>query len=350
MIKYNNEIDIIALIAKVFKEKKILLLFIAVFTVIGITVALNTEKKYTAYVVLAPEITGMGMSHSLGDLASMVGVDLGGKGNSADAIYPDIYPDVFASNNFIIPLFNVKVTLQNTGEDKTYYKHLLEDDKIPFWGYPAIWIASIGKNQSTNDANKKIDPFRLTKLQDAICHKIRNSISCLIDKKNNVITIAVSDNDPQVAAIIADTIQVRLQNYIAAYRTQKARNDLKYAQKIYTESKQEYIKAQQIFGTYSDTNTDVVLQSFKLKQNELENEMQLKYNIYNQAVLQLQHAKAKVQENTPAFTVIQTASIPLNASSIPRSFIVFAFIIVGFLIDVFWVCIGRDLYNKYYSK
>ena len=46
--------------------------------------------------------------------------------------------------------------------------------------------------------------------------------------------------------------------------------------------------------------------------------MQLKYNIYQQVVEQLQLAKAKVQERTPAFTIIEDATVPVKHSSRPK--------------------------------
>ena len=55
-----------------------------------------------------------------------------------------------------------------------------------------------------------------------------------------------------------------------------------------------------------------MLQTFKSKQDDLENDMQLKYNAYTQIYEQLQLSKAKVQERTPAFTVVQSASVPIK--------------------------------------
>ncbi|EFM00726.1 hypothetical protein HMPREF0658_2336, partial [Hoylesella marshii DSM 16973 = JCM 13450] len=135
-----HEIDVVGIFKQILREKKPLAWCVGIMMVLGVVVALNTEKTYTANVVLAPEITGMGMSQSLGDLASMVGVNLGSSGSSTDAIYPDIYPDVFASNDFIIPLFQVPVMLKDSTSSKTYYIHLLKDHKVPFWKYPALWI------------------------------------------------------------------------------------------------------------------------------------------------------------------------------------------------------------------
>ena len=86
-------------------------------------------------------------------------------------------------------------------------------------------------------------------------------------------------------------------------------------QKLFGEARAQYDKARQVYAAYADANQEVALQSYKLKEEDLENDMQLKYNIYQQVVEQLQLAKAKVQERTPAFTVVQGASVPLRHSS-----------------------------------
>ena len=69
--------------------------------------------------------------------------------------------------------------------------------------------------------------------------------------------------------------------------------------------------------------------------------MQLRFNIYTQLSQRLQLAEAKVQERTPVFTVIQGASVPLLASSTPRSYIVLLFVFLGVLADAAWVLFLR---------
>ena len=67
--------------------------------------------------------------------------------------------------------------------------------------------------------------------------------------------------------------------------------------------------------------------------------MQLKYNIYTNVVEQLQLAKAKVQERTPAFTVIQSATVPIKHSSRPKIVTLLIWLILGFLLRfgiLFW--------------
>ena len=46
--------------------------------------------------------------------------------------------------------------------------------------------------------------------------------------------------------------------------------------------------------------------------DDLENEMQLQYKAYNTASAQLLAAEAKVQQETPAFTTLQSATVPVK--------------------------------------
>ena len=80
-----------------------------------------------------------------------------------------------------------------------------------------------------------------------------------------------------------------------------------------------------------------------MKEEELENEMQIKYQAYAQIEQQIRAAKARIQERTPAFTVIQNATIPNKSSNTPRSLIVLLWIFLGGIISSFWVLFGANL-------
>ena len=84
------------------------------------------------------------------------------------------------------------------------------------------------------------------------------------------------------------------------------------------DAKKDYEEARRKYGSYADANTDVILESYKAKQTDMENDMQLKYNTYTTLNTQLQAAKAKVQERTPAFTVIKGADVPIKPAGPKR--------------------------------
>ncbi|MBO7537727.1 MAG: chain-length determining protein [Prevotella sp.] len=302
--------------------------------VIGVILAFATPKIYKSTVILAPEESGSSFSGSLSSLASMVGMNMK-IGQTGDALYPEIYPDLMESTGFIVGMFPVTVTKSKSGETYTYFDYLQKHQKLAFYEYPIDWLNSLKEKFSDDEQTKaghKVDSKHLTKKEFDIVKAINGKMNCSVDKKTNVITIVVKDQDPQIAATIADSAQMHLQRTITDYRTKKARVDLEYMQQLFDEAHKEYSKARQKYAAFGDSYQNLKMQSYVLKGDELENEMQLKYTIYQQVVEQLQLAKAKVQERTPAFTIVQEATVPVKHSSRPKIVTLIIWMILGFLL------------------
>ena len=302
--------------------------------VIGVILAFATPKIYKSTVILAPEESGSSFSGSISSLAAMVGMNMK-IGQTGDALYPEIYPDLMGSTGFVVGLFPVTVTRNKTGETYTYFDYLDKHQKKAFYEYPQDWIKQVKDLFTTEEkvpADHKVDPKHLTKKEFDVAKNIMGKIDCSVDKKTNVITIEVEDQDPLIAATVADSLQMHLQRTITDYRTKKARIDLEYMQKLFDEAHREYAKARQKYAAFGDSYMNLKMQSYVLKGDELENEMQLKYTIYQQVVEQLQLAKAKVQERTPAFTIVQEATVPVKHSSRPKIVTLIIWMILGFLL------------------
>lgn len=334
------------------KDKKKLCIYSIVAGIIGVVLAFGTPHKYVSTVMLAPEESGQGFSGSLSSLASMVGMNMK-LGQTGDALYPEIYPDLVSSTDFVIDLFPVKVKTKNGNLTCDYYTYLVKHQKIAIADYPMAGITMLINKFKKKEPSKKISkkcegPISLSKEQDEIAKAISSNVSCDVDKKTNVITITVKDQDPLIAATMADTIKQHLQKAITEYRTKKAKVDLEYMQRLYAEVKSDYDRARQKYAFYADANMDVTLQSYKSKEEDLENEMQLKYNIYQTVVEQLQMARAKVQERTPAFTVMQNAVIPIKHSDRPKVITLAMWMFFGVFIRISilaWRNKERFLYN-----
>lgn len=332
-----NLVDVIKILNA---DRRKIIIYSLVAGVIGVLLAFGTPKIYKSTVILAPEESGAGFSGSLSSLASMVGMNMK-IGQTGDAIYPEIYPDLMSSTGFIVGMFPVQVTKSKTNETYSYAEYLDKHQRIAIHDYPMLWLTILKEKLTSEQPKGKtgVDPKHLTKKEFDIANAIKKNMDCSVDKKTNVITIVVEDQDPQIAATVADSAQMHLQHAITDYRTKKARVDLEYMQKLYDEARRQYTRARQIYASYGDANSKIVLQSVQSELDELENEMQLKYNIYQQVVEQLQLAKAKVQERTPAFTVIEDATVPVKHSSRPKIVTLIIWMILGFLFRsamLFW--------------
>ncbi|MBR2185386.1 MAG: chain-length determining protein [Prevotella sp.] len=304
--------------------------------VLGVAISFTTPHTYKSTVMLAPEESGAGFSGSISSIASLVGMNMK-IGQTGDALYPEIYPDLVSSTDFIINLFPVQVVTKKGDVKCDYYTYLTQHQKLALVDYPKAGIILLIEKFRDHEPNKKLSekregPIALSREQDDVAKNIMGNVSCTVDKKTNVITITVKDQDPLVAATMADTVKQHLQKAITEYRTKKAKIDLEYMKKLYDEAKRDYDEARHKYAEYADANMEVELQVYKSVEDDLENEMQLKYNIYQTVVEQLQLAHAKVQERTPAFTVMQNAAIPTKHSDRPKIVTLIIWMILGLLV------------------
>lgn len=341
-----NVIDIGNMLNLIKKRKWLFYKTASVAFIIGLVMGFSMPKEYTTGVKLAPETGHSGLGGEINSLASMIGINLNGSNKTSDAFYPIMYPDICASNDFVIPLWNMQVKTIDGEQSTNLYDYLAHQQKEAWWWKGIEWITSLlagsddddtptGKSQF--DPRLEVNPFHLTKEQDRVARKIKGMINCSVDKKTDVISISVTAQDPLVAATVADSVQHALQAFITDYRTTKARQDLEYMEKLYDEARTEYEQARLRYTSYADSNTELIIESYKVKQEDLENTMQLRYNIYSQMAQRLELAKAKVQEETPAFSVIQSATVPLKKSKPKRMTMVLGMMVLSFIITLLWV-------------
>ena len=328
-----KQIDIVAISKAMWQHKKLYFITLPIVFVISVLIILCVPRYYSCTTKLAPEISSFNAS-SLGDIASSFGFDIGSaSNNNGDAIFPELYPDLIESNDFLTSLFNVKVKSIDGKINTSYYDYLATKQQAPWWSKAINRIkAAWSPKDTVNLSQKQVNPFRLTKKQDEIAKSIAQKVSCKVDKKNYVISISVEDQDPLICATLADTVKTRLQQFITDYRTSKAKKDLDYYKKLCANAKAKYVKVRQTYGSYADANQDVILESYKMKENDLENEMQLLYNNYTAMQAQVQQAQAKLLMQTPAFTTLQNASVPVKPAGPKRMIFVCVMCFLAFLV------------------
>lgn len=309
----------------------------AVTVVLTAVIVFSMPRYYSVTVMLAPESSSGSPSMSgISSLASMAGINLSSL-NSEDAIVPLFYPDLMKSTDFIVPLFETQVQTLDGKFKGSYLDYLTTQSTVAWWEKglatvkKAVGLDKTEKIEKTKDGKLKIDPFKLNWTQNQLVKGVSGNINCSVDKKTDVITMKVTAQDPLVAALMADTVKANLQKFITSYRTKKAKNDLQHYQELLEKARKDYEAIQKKYASYVDANQDVVLASFKIKETNLENELQLAYNTYSQQKIQVQLAEAKVTERTPAFTTLQNASVPVKPAGPKRMITMLVMIILCFI-------------------
>ncbi|WP_300693174.1 Wzz/FepE/Etk N-terminal domain-containing protein [uncultured Bacteroides sp.] len=342
-----QEIDLMELAAKVWAERKLVFKACGYAIIVGLIVAFSIPREYSTSVTLAPESTGKSAGGSMGALAAMAGINMGAS-IGEDALSPDLYPDIVSSTPFLIELFDVKVKDDKEMVDTTLYVYLDEHQRAPWWSAVTSapfkvlgWVISLFRDDE-EPGDGALNPFRLTKDEANIAEALSNRIAVSVDKKTGVTTLTVTMQDPLISASLTDTVMHRLQNYITEYRTNKARHDLAFTEKLYNEAKANYTEAQEKYASFVDANQNIILLSYRAEQERLQNEMNLAYNVYTQVAQQLQMAKAKVQEITPVYTVVQPATVPLRPSKPSKPMILVGFVFLAAAGSVGWILFVKD--------
>lgn len=332
-----NEIDLVELAQKVWAKRKMILRNTAIGALVGIVVAFSIPKEYKTTVKLAPENASQaGAAGSMGALAAMAGINMGGAGT--DGLTPSLYPDIVASTPFLMELKDMPVTTLKDQQTYTLYEYMTEHQKSPWWsklmalpGKAIGGVMSLFSDKEEEQA-ETWNPFQLTQKQQGFLGALSSKIQ--VKDVKGVIEATVDMQDALVSAQVADSLVSKLQAYMINYKTEKSRNDLAYAQKLYNEAQQRYFEIQKQYAQYEDANKNVVSAKYAIEKERLQNEVTLAFSVYNGVAQQVEMAKAKVQQDTPVVTILEPAQVALVEVYPNKKMIIGIFVFITFFLSI----------------
>ena len=347
------EIDLMDLLRKVIGIRKKVYKAAGIGLVIGVIVAISIPKQYTVEVTLSPEMGNNKEGGLSGLAASFLGSGVT-MGDGTDALNASLSADIVSSTPFLLELsaMDIPVTKNEVMTLNTY----LDEETSPWWsyviGFPGMVIGGVKSLFTEEDEITSFDKtsqgaIELSKKESKKIAALKKMITASVDKKTSMTSVTATFQDPKIAAVVADSVVKKLQEYIIDYRTFKAKEDCIYLEKLFKERQQEYYAAQKKYADYLDSHDNLILQSVRAEQERLQNDMSLAYQVYSQVASQLQVARAKVQEEKPVFAIVEPAVVPLEPSGTSRKVYVLAFIFLSVCIVIFWNLFGKDFLNKF---
>ena len=347
------EIDLMDLLRKVIGIRKKVYKAAGIGLVVGVIVAISIPKQYTVEVTLSPEMGNNKEGGLSGLAASFLGSGVT-MGDGTDALNASLSADIVSSTPFLLELsaMEIPVTKNEVMTLNTY----LDEETSPWWsyviGFPSMVIGGVKslfteEDEITSFNKTSQGAIELSKKESKKIAALKKMITASVDKKTSMTSVTATFQDPKIAAVVADSVVKKLQEYIIDYRTFKAKEDCIYLEKLFKERQQEYYAAQKKYADYLDSHDNLILQSVRAEQERLQNDMSLAYQVYSQVASQLQVARAKVQEEKPVFAIVEPAVVPLEPSGTSRKVYVLAFIFLSVCIVIFWNLFGKDFLNKF---
>jgi len=339
----NDEIDLIELLKKVYLEKKFILKTSILAALFGIVYALFLPNEYTSSTTFIPQLSSgvkTGGS-SLGGLASLAGINLGGMENSSE-FPPTLYPQVVNGIPFKLDLLSSKIKVNNeVFNAKDYFLPKLSFDflgtiKKYIIGLPSLILSSF-KDQQVSSV--KFDIYSVSEDDKKLFEMLNKSLSLSINEKEGFITISFTDNNKNVAAQITQIAQNLLQEKIIEFKNRSSKEMLDFALKQYSDKKESHETLQDQKAIFVDKNINISSSLFQNKLSRLESEVNISESIVQQLASQVEQAKLQVNKDTPVFTTIKPVTIPFERSAPKRSLVVITFLFLGFVLSCGYVLV-----------
>jgi LPS O-antigen subunit length determinant protein (WzzB/FepE family) len=362
MIQENNTtnqdqedaIDIIALLKELWAARKTILKITLVFTFLGVFVAVFSKNEFTAATTFVPSAQGTSVGGgSLGSLASLAGINLGGAASS-DGISPELYPQIVSSIPFQLALLNTPLTIAGqTGpvSYKAYYENiyspgLLSNIKKYTVGLPGVLISLVRSAPDDLEAAagaKESQLISISAKENELIKGLEGQISLNVNAKEGFISISATLPEAIASAQVALKAQQLLQEYALEFKTQKSIEQLTYIEERYAEKERAFNTIKIDLARFQDQNTGINTALGRTRLLQLQAEYDLAFTVYSELAKQLETQRLQVKKDTPLFTVLKPVSIPTEKSAPKKSLIVVVYLFLGFVLSVGFVFVKKAL-------
>lgn len=350
-----NEIDIVELIKKLWKERKFIFWGIGISIIIGLAVAFILPKQYKVITTMLPQSDEGKSLGSLSSLAAIAGFDIDLSDNGSD-ISPVIFPQIMESETFLLNLMHSKYSFKKVKQPISMYDYYTKvagrgiGDKIYNYtiGLPAVIKAAmkkkkpIGKASDDGLTHMTEDEYNLSKM-------LSSNVTLSINKKEGYLTLTSIFEEDILTAQVAKRAQQILQETITTYKTTRANDQLNFFEKRYNEKRIEYQQAQARLADFKDRNLFVTSAVGGSQVTRLQNEYNLAYSVFSELAKQYENAKIKVKRVTPVYIILKPVVVPNEPFAPKKTIILLVFMMLGGVISS-GIVLGRDFFRKRAQK
>ena len=364
--KYNKhksieeKTDLFAFAKIVWNGRKRILKFILIFIGIGVFVAIFSQREYTASTIIVPATKGKSVGGSLGGLAAIAGINLGGM-STESGISPSLYPQIINSIPFQKELLKTPLTFEGLDSLITYEDYytnyytpgLLTLIKKYTIGLPGLFIKTIRgepkivAQSQVSGVSQEIQ--RVTIDENKLIKQLGSQISFSINEEDGYVSLSVSMPEALSAAEMTYKAQQLLQEYIINFKVQKSSEQLKFIKDRYVEKEKEFKNSQQKLASFQDENQFMNSYLAKINLMVLQTNNDLAFSIYSELAKKLETQQIQVKEDTPVFTIIKPVSLPIRKSKPNRPFILFVSAFIG-LVTGLSVVFGKLFFKELKEK
>ena len=322
MSKTTDEIDLVELLKTVWKGKITIIVISFVFSVIGVGAALLSPIVYSSSTTFITSSSDSTSSSGLGGVASLVGINLGGM-SAGNEIPATMYPQIGESIDF------KRALLKSFIDENEQVK--LDDFLITLHG--------IEKTLNTQNKSKSF----VSESEDKLFNILNEIISISVNQKDGFITISANMPESEFAANTCINAREILQKIVINNKIKSAKQKLEFSEEQLSSKRVEFEQIQNKLSYFNDSNLNIVTSSIINERDKLEADFQIINAVMVELSKQVEQRKLQVSEDTPVFSVIKEANMPVRRSSPKRTQMVLIFSFMGVVLSSLYTVIKAPL-------
>ena len=313
----SDEIDLIELLKTAWIGRKQIIIISFVFVLIGVAFALLSPIVYSSSTTFINSQTESSSNSGLSGVASLVGINLGSM-SSGSEIPPTMYPQISESIEFKRSL------LESYVDEKKEIK--LEE----------FLANNNGIKIPLTENNNKLF---ISKHEDNLFNLIEEILSISVNQQDGSITILANMPNSEYAANTCINAREILQKTVIDHKIKSAKQKLEFSEKQLASKRIEFEEIQNKLAYFNDSNLNLVTSSIINEREKLEAEFQIINAVMIELSKQVEQRKLQVSEDTPVFSILKEASMPVKRSSPKRTQMVLVFGFVGLVVSILYTLV-----------
>jgi uncharacterized protein involved in exopolysaccharide biosynthesis len=145
-----------------------------------------------------------------------------------------------------------------------------------------------------------------------VAKDLPDQITVLASGRSGVVTLLVSDKDPQIAAQIAMNILRELDSYSSSSRKEQAVDERKFVEGLLAESRQKLSNAEEQLARFRQQNRDYEMSpQLKIEDGQLNRDVDLAQQDYSGLEASYQQARIEEVRNLSAIRIVEYPDVPV---------------------------------------
>lgn len=290
----------------------------AIAVILAIAICSAIPRNYSAQVIIANENEETDLLLGLNSFASWAKSAM----NDQEGLrQPEVYSMLVPTIDFAEEMAQVRIPPLHTD----YYHHILNHHRTPWW--QSVLAPSADEH---------------TRVIGIIRHNIRSKVS----SKYKTTTIQATDQDPLVAALMADSARVLLQRHMANYALDRAHRDLRQAAVKLSQENERMMAARNEYARFRDTHADLSTPRAISMEEHLQREYANAFTSYSKAMEQYRRCEALTGKTSYTFAVLSNATVPLRPTAPATEGYVLSFVFIALTLTTWAVLIQRAITVK----